>query len=122
MANLDELYISMKTHPDTAPVMEKLGLVEPVDEFSRALVLMRDCFSPSGTARTLAREKLNRMLASRVALMKVFETSVVQAARAKGETPKTFAEAMAVLTSDEMQVLRNSYRTQMDELMCRPLE
>lgn len=116
------LYESMAAHPDIAVVMELLELVEPVDEFSRALCLVRDCFSPSDTLRLLSRNQLRGLMKSRMALMTAFETAVMDAAKIKGVTPKTFSEAHGALEPSEFNELVRAYKQQVDELMSRPLK
>lgn len=116
------LYESMAHHPDIAPVMEMLELAEPVDEFSRALCLIRDCFSPNDTLRILSRKQLTGLMKSRIALMTSFETAVVQAAKDTGAAPRTFADAVKALPAEEFANMQASFSKQVDELMGRPLE
>lgn len=116
------LYESMAKHPDIAPVMEMLETVEPVDEFSKAICLIRDCFSPNNTLRALSRRQLRGLMRTRIALMTGFETAVVQAAREAGAKPKGFEDAMKALPPEVFERMHASYRAQVDELMGRPLE
>lgn len=117
---MNELYRSMAQHPDTGPIMEMLSLVDPVDEFSKAVCLVRDCFSDNQTLRTLSRRQLKGMLASRVALVTAYETSVMQEARKYGE-PTDFADACEMIPSVKFDAMRRDFRRQVDELMKRPL-
>ena len=118
---MNYLYDSMRQHPDTGPVMALLDLVDPVDEFSRALVLIRDCFSPSDTLRTLSRKKLKGLLGERMQLVVAYETAVFQAARDVGGSPQTFMEAVNALlpTPGKFAELHAAYAAQVRELMGR---
>jgi len=113
----NELYEAMAAHPDTGPVMEQLALVEPVDEFSRALCLVRDCFDPSPTLRLLSRRKLRDMLSSRMALMMAYQQMVIDAVPGA----KTFAAAVANGNPATIDRIRATYEKQAAELMARPL-
>ena len=115
------LYDSMAKHPDTGPVMRLLELVDPVDEFSKALVLVRDCFSPNATLRELSRRALRHKLAERVGLMAVYETAVMEAARAWGAQPSNFLDAVKELPPEKFEALRAAYQAQVNALMGRPL-
>ena len=101
--------------------MELLELVDPVDEFSRALCLVRDCFSSSDTLRTLSRKKLKGLLGERMRLVQAYEVAVLQAARDWGAEPKTFLEAIKELPPGEFTRLHMAYVAQVRELMGRPL-
>lgn len=114
---MDELYKAMAKHPDTGPVMELLDMVEPVDEFSRALCLVRDCFSPDSTLRVLSRDKLRGLLASRVALMTTYQQAMIDAVPGV----KTFDAAIANGPPFVVNTLRASFERQVAELMGRPL-
>ena len=114
------LYESMAAHPDIAPVFDLLRLVDPVDEFSRALCLVRDCFDPEETLRTLSRDLLRDLLKQRTALLRAYETAVMDAAQVYGAKPKTFLEAATVL-GFEFDTLRKAFENQVAELMGRPL-
>lgn len=113
----NELYESMATHPDTGPVMQLLDLVEPVDEFSRALVLVRDCFSPDATLRGLTRAKLRGMLNARVMLVQAYQQAVVELVPGA----RTFDAAMMRAPKEQLDKLRADFEAQMAELMARPL-
>jgi len=112
-----ELYESMRKHPSTGPVLELLELVDPVDEFSRALCLVRDCFDPSPTLRLLSRNKLQGLLSSRVALLKTYQQAVVDAVPGA----KTFEAAVATGDRDTIDALKRDFERQAAELMSRPL-
>ena len=116
---MNHLYESMRQHPDTGPVMDLLELVDPVDEFSRALCLVRDCFSSSDTLRELSRAKLKGLLGERMKLVIAYQTAVFQAARDCGAKPKTFEEAVKVLPLGKSIKLRRAYADQVRELMGR---
>ena len=116
---MNHLYDSMRQHPDTGPVMALLDLVDPVDEFSRALVLIRDCFSPSDTLRELSRAKLKGLLGERMKLEVAYETAVFQAARDLGANPQAFMEAIAALPAGKFTELHRAYAAQVRELMGR---
>lgn len=118
---MNHLYDSMRQHPDTGPVMELLEMVDPVDEFSRALVLVRDCFSSSDTLRELSRAKLKGLLGQRLELVIVYETAVFQAARDLGANPPTFVEAIKALPAGKFTELHMAYAAQVRELMGRSL-
>lgn len=118
---MNPLYESMRKHPDTGPIMEMLGLLDPVDEFSSALCLIRDCFSPSDTLRLLSRRKLEKLLHSRTSLMAAFETAVVAAAKEAGSKPKNFEEAVGAITPEKFYCLRTAYEAQVRVLMGRSL-
>ncbi len=102
--------------------MALLDLVDPVDEFSRALVLIRDCFSPSDTLRELSCAKLKGLLGERMKLVVVYETAVFQAARDRGWKPKTFVEAMNSLPPVKVGELHRAYAAQVRKLMGRNVE
>lgn len=114
---MSDLYKSLQEHPDLAPVFDLLKIVDPVDEFSSALCLVRDCFSPSGTLRTLTRRSLRRLLSERLALLRAHETAVTQAAGISD-----FGKALAALPPEKAEELRAAYRAQVDKLMNRPLK
>ena len=116
---MNHLYESMRQHPDTGPVMALLELVDPVDEFSRALCLVRDCFSSSDTLRTLSRKKLKGLLGERMQLVVAYETAVFQAARDLGANPQAFVEAIKVLPAGQFTELHMAYVAQVRELMGR---
>lgn len=111
------LYDSMAAHPDIAPVLDLLKIVDPVDEFSSALCLVRDCFSPNNTLRTLSRRALQRMLNERLALLRGYETAVTQAAGIAD-----FGKALAALPREKADELKKAYAAQVAELMGRPLK
>ncbi len=115
------LYESMAKHPDTGPVLALLELVDPCDEFSKGVVLVRDCFSPSNTLRALSRRKLRAMLSVRTGLMEAYQTAVMAAARAQGAKPLTFLDAMSALPPKKFEELRAAYNAQVDALMGRSL-
>lgn len=115
------IFDDMKAHPSIGPILTLLDIVDPVDEFSKALVMIRDCFSPNDTLRELSRRALRYKLAERVGLMTTYETVVINAAKDHGHNPQTFLEAIAVLPSAEFEVLRASYKAQVDAMMQRPL-
>jgi hypothetical protein len=121
MVDKNQLYRSMAEHPDTGPVMALLELIEPVDEFSRGVVLVRDCFSPNNTLRALSRRKLRTMLAERTGLMAAYETAVMEAAQTYGIAPKSWLEAVKTLPPEVFEELRAAYQAQVDALMKRPL-
>ncbi len=112
------LYESMASHPDTGPIMELLGLVEPVDEFSKALCLVRDCFSPNNTLRSLSRKQLRALLGERINLMNAFESAVVRAANEYGSV-STFAAAVRLMPCEELVAMQESYNAQVCKLMGR---
>ena len=114
----DKLYESMAKHPDTGPIMELLQLVEPVDEFSRALCLVRDCFAQGGTLRLLSRNKLRGMLQSRVSLMMAYQKAVIDAVPGA----RSFTEAVAIGDPVSINALRADFDVQARMLMSRPLE
>lgn len=116
------LYESMHQHPELKPVFDLLELVEPVDEFSQAVTLVRDCFSTNNTLRTLCRRALRRMVSERTNLMTAYEAAVVQAAKDAGHSPANFGEALAALPGDVATQLRDTYRAQVDAVMGRPLK
>jgi hypothetical protein len=118
---MNHLYDSMRQHPDTGPVMALLDLVDPVDEFSRALVLVRDCFSSSDTLRNLSRSKLKGLLGERMKLVAAYEVAVLEAARELGAKPTTYLEAITALPAGKFTELHMAYAKQVDELMGRPL-
>lgn len=118
---MNPLYESMRKHPDTGPVLELLELVDPVDEFSKALCLVRDCFSPSDTLRLLSHRQLKNLLWHRTRLMATFETAVNEAAKEAGANPKTWAEAVQVLSPGQFYKLRDAYDAQVRVLMGRSL-
>lgn len=118
---MNHLYDSMRQHPDTGPVMALLDLVDPVDEFSRALVLIRDCFSPSDTLRELSRAKLRNLLGERMKLVAAYEVAVLETARAHGAKPATFLEAVSALPHGKFTQLHEAYAEQVNELMGRQL-
>jgi hypothetical protein len=113
------LYESMSKHPDIGPIMELLELVEPCDEFSKALCLVRDCFNPNNTLRALSRRKLRSMMGERTGLMAAYETAVYTAARAHGIEPGSWLEAIDALPAVEFSELRDAYNKQVDALMGR---
>jgi len=115
--NANDLYESMKKHPDTGPVLEQLALVDPVDEFSRALCLVRDCFDPSPTLRMLSRNKLQGLIASRMNLLRTYQAAVVAAVPGA----RTFDDAVAKGDRATVDALRATFQQQADELMGRPL-
>ena len=116
------LYQSMAEHPDIELIMDLLNLVDPCDEFSQALCLVRDCFSPNDTLRLLSRKSLRDLLKTRTSLMSSYQTAVAAAAGAKGVNAKTFLEAAAALTNTEFNALKNAYEKQVAELMNRPMQ
>lgn len=116
---MNYLYESMRQHPDTGPVMELLELVEPVDEFSKALCLVRDCFSSNQTLRTLSRSKLTALLGERLKLVEAYCTAVLEAAREQGWEPKTFLEGVKALPPGKFAELHEAYAAQVDKLMGR---
>lgn len=116
---MNHLYESMRQHPDTGPVMDLLAMVEPTDEFSRALCLVRDCFSSSDTLRELSRAKLKGLLGERMALVIAYQTAVFQAARDCGAKPMTFVEAIKALPAGKFTELHMAYAAQVRELMGR---
>lgn len=102
------------------PAMKLLELVDPVDEFSKALVLVRDCFSPSATVRELSYRALRHRLADRLGLLAAYETSVMEAARAHtGVLPSTFLDATLALPAEEFAKLRAAFNAQVNALMGR---
>jgi len=115
------LYDSMAAHPDIQPVLELLKLVDPVDEFSRALVLVRDCFATNNTLRALSRKALRRLLSERTALLAAYETAVMKAAQDRGHRPKSFMAALTALPRDVAEELRRNFTEQAEALMGRPL-
>lgn len=119
--NENNLYQSMAEHPDIEPIMDLLDLVDPCDEFSQALCLVRDCFSPSDTLRLLSRKSLRELLKTRTSLMSSYQTAVAAAARAKGVNAKTFLEAASALPAEEFDTMRKAYEKQVNELMNRPM-
>ncbi len=118
---MTNLYKSMRVHPDIAPIMDLLDLVEPCDEFSRALCLVRDCFEENNTLRHLSRRSLRALLKERTSLMTVYEMVVMKAATTTGAKPTTFLEAASALPADEFDKMREVYRRQVAEVMGRPL-
>lgn len=108
------LYESMRTHAETGPVLEMLDLVEPHDDFSRALVLVRDCFSPSNTLRELSRKALRRVLQDRINLMTAFNSSVLEAAREIDPEVGTFEAAMKLLPPKQLTELVVAYGKQIE--------
>lgn len=120
MTDADELYKSMATHPDTGPVLDMLELVEPVDEFSKALCLVRDCFAQGGTLRLLSRNKLRGLLRSRIMLMNAYHDAVV----ATVPGAKTFVDAVANHAADraKLTALKQAYEKEAAKLMARPLK
>lgn len=118
---MKDLYESMAKHPHIAPVFDLLKLVDPCDEFSRALCLVRDCFSPNTTLRALSRDQLAGVLAERTNLLLAYETAVYEAARAIGAKPKTFLDAVDALPDSIACMLREAFEQQVAKLMGRPL-
>jgi hypothetical protein len=116
---MNHLYESMRQHPDTGPVMDLLELVDPVDEFSRALCLVRDCFSSGDTLRTLSRKKLKGLLGERLRLVKAYEVAVLEAARELGVKPTTYLEAVSALPAGKFTELHAAYAAQVNKLMSR---
>jgi hypothetical protein len=116
---MNNLYECMRRHPNTGPVMELLELVEPVDEFSKALCLVRDCFSANQTLRTLSRRQLTALLDERLKLVAAYHTAVLEAAREQGAEPKTFLEGVKALPPGKFAELHKAYAVQVDELMGR---
>lgn len=109
---MNNLYENMAAHPETGPVLEMLSMVDGVDDFSRALVLVRDCFSPSGTLRHLARRNLRRILKDRIALVTTFHSAVLGAAREIDPKVPDFKGAVDILPSEDLDRLRTSYQKQ----------
>jgi hypothetical protein len=109
----------MRQHPDTGPVMELLELVEPTDEFSKALCLVRDCFSSNQTLRTLSRSKLTALLGERLKLVIAYQTATFQAARDVGAHPQTFLDAVKALPPGKFTELHKAYAEQVNKLMGR---
>lgn len=100
----DQMYENMAKHPDAGQVMDLLAIVEPCDEFSMALCLVRDCFSPNTTLRTLSRKKLRGVLKERLALLRAYESAMKEAE-----------------TETEQDEAREAFRRQVNALMGRPL-
>jgi len=117
MSNANDLYESMKKHPDTGPVLEQLDLIDPVDEFSRALCLVRDCFDPSPTLRMLSRNKLQGLIAGRMNLLRTYQRAVVAAVPGC----QTFDEAVMKGDPAKIDALKATFEAQANELMGRPL-
>lgn len=117
-----ELYESMRTHPETGPVLELLDMADGADLFSRALALVRDCFSPSDTLRHLSRRKLRAIMKRRVAIVFAYETAVVAAAKEHGAEPKDFGEAAAALPAEVFEKLRTDFAKQIEELKLHGLD
>lgn len=113
------IYDDMREHPATGPILTLLDIVDPVDEFSKALVMIRDCFSPNNTLRELSRRALRYKLSERVGLMTAYETAVINAAKEHGNNPRTFLDAIAVLPPAEFEELRKAYKEQVDAMMQR---
>lgn len=109
---MTEFYENMASHPETGPVLELLSMVDGVDDFSRALVLVRDCFSPSSTLRHLSRNGLRRILKDRIALVTTFHSAVLGAAREIDPKASDFKTAVDILPSEDLDRLRTSYQEQ----------
>jgi hypothetical protein len=112
-----DLYTSMAEHPDTGQVMQLLALVDPVDEFSRALCLVRDCFDPNPTLRILSRNKLRGLLSQRLALLRAYESAVIDAVPGA----KTFSDAILLGDRATVDRLRENFEQQAAVLMGRKL-
>jgi len=108
------LYESMRSHAETGPVMELLDMVEPHDDFSRALVLVRDCFSPHSTLRYLSRKALRRVLQDRINLATAFQSSVLEAAREIDPEVRSFEAAVKALTLGQFTELHRAYKAQIE--------
>lgn len=117
----NELYESMRTHPDTGPVMELLELADGCDTFSRALALVRDCFAPDATLRALSRDKLRRIMKLRTAAVFAYEGAVMKAAREAGHEPAHFGEAIKVLPRELVDKLHADFLAQIEALKLRSL-
>ncbi len=118
-ATMVNIYNSMYDHPDTGPVMKLLELVEQCDEFSKGVVLVRDCFSPNNTLRALSRRKLRAILGERTGLMEAYQTVVYEAARKHGAKPKSYLHAVSAIPIAEFKALRDAYNAQVNALMGR---
>ena len=108
------LYESMRKHGETGPVMELLDMVKPHDDFSRALVLVRDCFSPNNSLRIISRMALRHVLQDRINLATAFQSSVLEAAREIDPEVSTFEGAMKALTPGQFGRLRLAYSKQIE--------
>ncbi len=115
------LYDSMAAHPDIKPMLDMLDLVEPCDEFSRALILVRDCFSPSDTLRQISRSQLRAVCSGRIALLNTYQSTMLEASKAIGCEPRTFLEAWESLPSASRESLQAAYAQQVNELMGRAI-
>lgn len=118
----DQLYRSMAAHPDAGQVMDLLKIVDPVDDFSSALCLIRDCFSPNTTLRTLSRKCLRRLLKERLALLRAHETAVMQAAAEAGIKAQDYMQALKRLPKTTADELREAYTKQVAAMRTRPLK
>jgi len=111
----DQLYQSMAEHEDIKPLLDKLGTLHPVDEWSRALCLLRDCFAADAARRIESRREVVRMIRGREHLQKAYENAMVRAA--PGAT--TFMEAVAKVSTADADRIREDYDRQINELMGR---
>lgn len=116
---MTNLYENMAKHPDIKPTMDLLELVEPCDEFSRALILLRDCFSPNTTLRMLSRRALREVCSGRVRLLHNYQTVVSENAKALGYDTRSFEEAWNWLPKSTRERLQSSYAEQVKILMGR---
>lgn len=114
MNDKDQLYQSMAEHDDIEPIMSKVAKAVPVDEWSGALCLFRDCFSADGVHRKEARRALLRMLHAREHLQQAYENAMLRAGDAE-----TFQEALGKVGAGDAQKLRMDYARQMNQLMGR---
>ena len=118
----DELYKSMREHPETGPVMELLELADGSDAFARALALVRDCFSPERTLRLLARDRLRQITKRRAMLVYNYEQAVITAARDRGATVTDYSAAVAVLPDEVVDHLHRIFCQQVEQMRRHAME
>ncbi len=121
MTDPNQLFVDMQTHPDCGPVFELLNLADGCDTFSRALALVRDCFSPDSTLRALSRDKLRKIMKLRTAAVFAYEGAVMKAARDAGHEPEHFGDALKVLEPDVTNKLHADFLAQIEALKLRSL-
>lgn len=81
-----------------------LELVEPVDEFSSAVCMIRDCMADDLTLRALAIKKLRVFLRARLNLVATYQAEIAQHGGIENIRPDTFEN------------LRAAFKSQMDRL------
>ena len=113
---VDSMYESMAVHPDCSKVLDLLHLVDPVDEFSAALCLVRDCFSPTSTLSALSRQKLAQITKERMDLLRAYQDAMVRAADGKAQT---YRPALDIVSTAKQASQTQAYEDQGHDPMAR---